>query len=293
MAVALSTAVPEIAPKDALLTADQMARFVMDGFLEVEGLVPDDLNQAVYEDQLRSVDANGLKPQFGWHITDRPSAFYQSSEACRRVHELPAVRAILQSLLGPHWVMNHSALHATPPHTQTAQAWHVDAGGRRQVRLVDDPPYQFDVLTAYFTHDVPYEMGPTLVQPGSHLRTVAGQDLARYKNIVGQRRLSGKGGRIVFFHDALWHCAQQNSTNQWRFMFKIRCNPKVPQRGQFNTDGWDSPEMRRLFLKGKGLHALNGDAAIMTMQRADWWRYLCSADALPDPSGTGAHGDYA
>ena len=54
--------------------------------------------------------------------------------------------------------------------------------------------WSFDILTAYFAHDTPHEMGPTLVLPGSHMRSVLGPDAARYKNIAGQKRLSGKAG---------------------------------------------------------------------------------------------------
>ena len=161
------------------------------------------------------------------------------------------------------------------------------------MRLPKVPPYSFDILTAYFPHDTPYEMGPTLVLPGSHMRSVLGNDISRYKNICGQKRLSGPGGRLVFMHEALWHCAQTNQTDQWRFMFKIRYNPRVPQRGLFDTDGWDNDAMRRFFRTNKGAHSLTGESPAVVTERANWWRYLCNADELDDPSGTGGHGDHA
>ena len=250
----------EVQTETQLLSARQMAQFVIDGFLEFDDIIPQDLVEAVYADELKAVDESGLKTQFRWHITDNPHGFYEFSEAVREVHALPAVKAVLQSLLGPRHQANHSALHATPPLLKQAQNWHVDAGGRRQVRLPKIDPYSFDILTAFFAHDTPHEMGPTLILPGSHMRSVLGPDVGRYKNIVGQRRLSGKAGRIVFFHEAMWHCAQPNATEQWRFMFKIRYNPQVPQRKQFDTDGWDSPEIRRFFRVNKGTHNLSGEA---------------------------------
>ena len=283
----------EVQTETRLLSARQMAQFVIDGFLEFDDIIPQELVDAVYADELKAVDEFGLKKQFAWHITDNPHGFYEFSEAVREVHNLPAVKAVLQSLLGPRHQANHSALHATPPLRKEAQNWHVDAGGRRQVRLPKIDPYSFDILTAFFAHDTPDEMGPTLILPGSHMRSVLGPDLGRYKNIEGQRRLSGKAGRIVFFHEAMWHCAQPNATEQWRFMFKIRYNPQVAQRGQFDTEGWDSPEIRRFFRVNKSTHNLSGEADAVAWARADWWRYLCGADELVDPSGTNAHGDYA
>ncbi len=43
----------------------------------------------------------------------------------------------------------------------------------------------------------------------------------------------------------------------------------------------------------KNAHNLTGESSAVAQERADWWRYLCGADELADPSGTGAHGDYA
>ena len=282
----------EVQTGTELLSARQMAQFAIDGFLEFDDMIPQDLVEAVYEDELKTVDEDGLNERFRWHVTDNPNGFYEFSEAVREVHALPAVKAVLRSLLGPGYQVNHSALHATPPLHKEAQRWHVDSGGKRQVRLPKIEQYSFDILTAFFAHDTPGEMGPTLILPGSHMRWVLGPDIGRYKNIVGQRKLSGKAGRMVFFHEGLWHCAQPNATEQWRFMFKVRYNPRVRQRKLFNTEGWDSPEIRRFFRVNKRTHDLSGEADAVGWTRADWWRYLCGADEMVDPSGTLSHGDY-
>ena len=276
-----------------LLSVGQMAQFVLDGYLEFDNLIPEELNQAVYEDQLRSVSGSVLKDEFRWNQVDNRKAFYDYSEAVREVHDLPAVRAVLQSLVGPNPRHNHSACHITPPHKQESQSWHVDGGGRRRMRLKNDHPYHFDVLTAYFTHDVPYEMGPTLILPGSHMRHVLGGDIARYKNIAGQKRLEGKGGRIAFIHDAIWHCAQPNQTDETRFMFKIRFNPAVPQQQLFNTEGWDNQEIRNYFLRHRHKNALTGETAAVGPDMVDWWHYLCGVEPRHDPSGLRTHGDFA
>ena len=275
----------------ALLSVQQMAQFVIDGYLEFDDLIPDGLVEAVVSDLQETVDVSGLKNQFRWNQTDNPHGFYEFSEAVRNVHMLPGVKAVLQSLLGPGYLFDHSAIHATAPHHRKAQNWHVDAGGRRQLKYPNANPYTFDVLTAFFPHDTPDDMGPTLILPGSHIRGVLGSDTARYKNIRGQKRLSGKAGRIIFFHEALWHCAQPNRTDAWRFMFKIRFCPRVPQQQQFDTEGWDSEEIRRFLRKNARTHSLTGEWSAVTQIRASWWRYLCGAEELSDPSGTGTHGD--
>ena len=105
----------EVQTGTELLTARQMAQFAIDGFLEFDDIVPQDLVEAVYEDEIKTVDENGLNERFRWHITDNPHGFYEFSEATREVQNLPAVKAVLRSLLGPGYQANHSALHATPP----------------------------------------------------------------------------------------------------------------------------------------------------------------------------------
>lgn len=266
----MTTAAPP-AETAARLDMHQMAQFVMDGFIEFDDLVPEDLNAAVHEEQLRAPTDARWEPKI-------PDAFLDTSPATQAVLELPRFKAVLASLLGPSYIHDHSYLHITPAGQRSAQSWHVDHD-RAGRRLTRDDFYRFNILIAYFTHDVPREMGPTLILPGSHLRQV-GHDIARYRNIAGQKHLSGPGGRIAFIHDAVWHCAQPNLTDRPRFMFKVRYHPAEPQRGHFDATGWDSLDMWRLFRDNVNRHAWQGSASDrVAALRDDWWRYLCGAEA--------------
>lgn len=240
--------------REHLLSAAQMAQFAADGYLLFPGFVPGDLNRAVYADQ-----------QAGhghWH----------DSQATRAVFELPQVKGILQSLVGTNPVYDHSALHIVGPNQHEAQIWHGDS-------IIDARPFAFDVQAMYFSHDAPPEMGPTLVLPGSHLRRISYLTIARYKNIVGQKQLAGPAGTIGFLHHALWHCAQPNHLDKTRYMFKLRLRPGEEQRGLFNTDGYDTPEVRQIL--GGARHAWHGDQdRAENVQRAKFWRYLCGDDSV-------------
>src|SRR5262245_38715155 len=88
-----------------LLTATQMAEFVRDGYLMIEGLVPSELNAPVYADQ---VAGNGR-----WH----------ESESIKAVFEWEPVKGILQSLVGECPIYDHSALHVVGPNQHGAQVW--------------------------------------------------------------------------------------------------------------------------------------------------------------------------
>jgi ectoine hydroxylase-related dioxygenase (phytanoyl-CoA dioxygenase family) len=271
--------VAPISPPDGngLLSVDQMARFVVDGYLEFGDLIPEELNRAVYEDQSQCVVGTELKEDHQWHVTDNNNSFYEYSAAVREVHNLPQVRAVIRSLVGPGSNINHSSLHATPPHQKRSQSWHVDDGYPTFYEIVSRPPHSFDVLTAYFTHHVTHEMGPTLILPGSHMRNVSGKQLARYKNLEGQKSLAGPGGRIIFMHANLWHCGQGNLTDDFRFMFKIRFTPRVAQQRQFNYDDWDSDHIRNYFLRNNHTHILTGEALEVVADREAWWEFLCAS----------------
>ena len=67
----------------------------------------------------------------------------------------------------------------------------------------------------------------------------------------------------------------------------------MPQQKLFNTEGWDSREIRNYFLGQRHKHNLTGDWAAHGPDMVDWWHYLCGQEPLHDPSGLGTHGDFA
>ena len=240
--------------KQHLLTAKQMAKFVSDGFIMFDDLIPEEMNRAAHADQEAGIGH--------WH----------QSEATRAIFELPSVKGVVQSLLGKNPVYDHSALHVVGAMQGKAQEWHADS-------IIDARPFGFDVQMMYFSHDAPEEMGPTLVLPGSHLRRASNMSISRYKNILGQRQLAGKAGTIAFTHQAIWHCAQPNKTDTTRYMFKLRLRAGEEQRGLFNLDGYDDPEVKRLVLGARQPWFGEQDRA-ENVTRAKFWRYLCNDDKL-------------
>lgn len=248
-----------------LLTASQMARFVTDGFLMLERLVPQEVNEAVYADE-RRLESAGYQ-------------FWRESDAVRAAFELPQVKGAVQSFVGVNPGYDHSYLHIVRGGHRIGQEWHADS-------VIDTRPFAFDVQAFYFAHDAPDEMGPTLVLPGSHLRKANTSSIARYKNILGQRRLAAPAGTIVFMHHGIWHCAQPNMTDQTRYVFKLRLRPGEAQRGLFNTDGYDSDEVSAIIRQGYQKWQGN-EARLDHVQRARFWRYITGDDAI-DVSFEGA-----
>lgn len=243
----------KVAPEH-LLNAEQMAQFVRDGYLLMEEFVPQELNEAVYADQEAGI------------------GYWDKSNAIRAVFDWEPVKGILQSLVGENPVYDHSALHIVRPQQHEAQVWHADS-------IIDARPYAFDVQAMYFSHDCPKEMGPTLILPGSHLRRASNLSISRYKNIVGQKQFVCRAGTIAFLHQALWHCAQPNHTDKTRYMFKLRLRPGEPQRGLFNTEGYNAPDVRRTVSAFTQKWHGEQDRAESVL-RAKLWRYVCGDDSM-------------
>lgn len=215
--------------KQYLLNSKQMAEFVARGFLRFDEFIPDDVNQAV----MAEIDAGTVKSQpAGTPL----SQCYPEPSAIGRMLRRPEVQGIIQSLVGPDPLFDHHAIHVRQANEGAAQHMHGDS--------TIDVRMHFDIQLMYFPHDVPLEMGGTLLVPGSHFRRINEMDIARYQNIVGQIPMVCKAGTLLVLHHGIWHCGRQNKTDRVRYMFKIRLNPTVRQLRLWNTDDL-SDEVRR------------------------------------------------
>ncbi|MEM8862118.1 MAG: phytanoyl-CoA dioxygenase family protein [Chloroflexota bacterium] len=207
--------------KQVLLNSRQMAHFVADGYLRFDGLVPDEINQAV----MAEIDAGGIQgAPAGTPLPD----CYQGS-AIRRMLDLPQIQGLIHSLVGPNSLFDHDAVHVREPMEGSAQGLHADS-------IIDTRWEDFDIQIMYFPHEVPLEMGGTLVLPGSHFRRVNEMDIAGYQNMAGQIPMVCPAGSILVLHHGIWHCGRQNKTDQRRYMFKVRLNPSVAQKNLWNTE---------------------------------------------------------
>jgi ectoine hydroxylase-related dioxygenase (phytanoyl-CoA dioxygenase family) len=242
------------------LTAEEMADFVMNGFLLFDGLVPDEWNQRMLS-ELKSYEGH-------------KNFFWFQSETIQKIFGLPKIKAIIDSLLGEHPVYDHSSIHIVGPKHLRGQYFHSDS-------MIDSRRFAFDVQAFYFPHDTPEEMGPTLVLPGSHLRLTSNRSLARLKNVVGQMRLAGKAGTVGFLHHGIWHCAQPNHTDTTRYMFKLRLRPGQPQRGLFDLTDYDSEMLKWKFQLLTDRHQwLGTETGVEQSNYARLWRYVTGDDHI-------------
>ena len=207
--------------KKYLLTTAQMAEFVARGFLRFDELVPEAINR----DVMAAVDAGGIDAApAGTPL----SHCYPQPSPIGAMLRIPEIQGIVHSLVGPDPLFDHHAIHVRQPNEGKAQGMHGDS--------IIDTRMHFDIQLMYFPHDVPLEMGGTLLVPGSQYRRINEADIARYQNFAGQVPMVCKAGSLLALHHGIWHCGRQNKTDRKRYMYKIRLNPVVRQYRLWNTD---------------------------------------------------------
>jgi len=207
--------------KKYLLTTAQMAEFVARGFLRFDELVPEAINR----DVMAAFDAGGIDAApAGTPL----SHCYPQPSPIGAMLRIPKIQGIIHSLVGPDPLFDHHAIHVRQPNEGKAQGMHGDS--------IIDTRMHFDIQLMYFPHDVPLEMGGTLLVPGSQYRRINEADIARYQNFAGQVPMVCMAGSLLALHHGIWHCGRQNKTDRKRYMYKIRLNPVVRQYRLWNTD---------------------------------------------------------
>ena len=283
---------------DHRLTTLEMARFVADGFLRFESLVPDSINARVI-DELRDLASVKLRQAAGGGVAENAaeaghgrslaplSACYPEPSVLGEMLRLPQVQGIITSLVGADPFFDHDFVHLLPAGSTYAQHLHVDA-------VIDSRDPSFDVQLFYYPTEVKPGEGGTRFVPGTHLRHTRAEGVARYQNILGEQQYSGPAGTLVVFHQGLWHAGRPNPGATDRWMYKIRLNPREPQVRLWNPDDFEAihndasdhtfahmredsvAEVLRTMQPWQQGH----EARYEQMERARLWRYLSGDDAF-------------
>ena len=262
--------------KQYLLTSAQMASFTARGFLRFDELVPPAMNDAF----VRQIDAGTItRAPAGTPLSE----CYPAPSAIGDVLRMPEIQGIIQSLVGSDPLFDHHAIHVRQPNQGRAQGLHGDS--------IIDTRMHFDIQLMYFPHDVPLEMGGTLLVPGTHYRRINEADVARYQNMLGQIPMVCKAGTLLALHHGIWHCGRRNETERIRYMYKIRLNPTVRQLRLWNTDdlqdgsGYQQPDPNRaeeadvLRILGKGEPWFEfATGRLEYVNRIKMWRFLTGDD---------------
>jgi ectoine hydroxylase-related dioxygenase (phytanoyl-CoA dioxygenase family) len=122
---------------------------------------------------------------------------------------------------------NHRHCHVNPPGTRS-QSWHQDGTNKRHHQVQT-------VLAMYYPQDVPAELGPTVLMPGTHFRNAPTDRMATYANFREQVLLTVKAGTVAIAHYDIWHAATANRGDRTRYMLKFL----FTRVGDPATPSWD------------------------------------------------------
>lgn len=187
-----------------LLTDEQMAQFIVDGYLVLRNDLPQELHRKVMADIHYALTNEGNP---GNNILPRVPDI-------GKFFDTPTVRGALMSVLGPDYYMHpHRHCHYNRPGNQTPGGgqWHKD--GYWSAMRSHRPWW---AMIFYYTQDITEGMGPTAILPGSHYYD-------RFPGADGRELLpTGKAGTMVLVHFDLWHRASVNSSTVDRYMLKFQ-----------------------------------------------------------------------
>lgn len=192
-----------------LLSDDQVADFVINGYHIVEPQFTPEFHAGVY-DELQALPTNPGD--------DINKAVPKIDE----VYEHPAVVGALASLLGSDYTRAaHRHCHRNHPGTRSQQ-WHQDSLNIPMLTNGHgrEPENVKSVLVMYYPQDVSSTMGPTALIPGSHLFLAAGDRNASHGNFRDQIVAAVPAGSVLILHYDIWHAGTANTSDQVRYMVK-------------------------------------------------------------------------
>ena len=178
----------------------QMVEFCRNGYVMLEGVVPDEVNRRAVE----FLDE---------HDSPEPSEILEQDWFVDGVIKNPAGAGAVRSLLGkdftlPAMMANHRVTCPAP-----ALNWHQDGGSILTPRL--------DYLQVfYYPEAATRELGPTEILPGSHLYRGYGGLLSRLRSVRQSVLTASSAGTIFVTVYSIWHRRSASAGSG------IRNNPK-------------------------------------------------------------------
>ena len=220
------------------LTSLQVAGFVADGALRFDGIVPRALGDAALAELAGGgppspFGADPASPAAAW--SGRPLAgLFRDWPALAAVLELPAVAAVDREPAGtgPDLRPPLRARDRAAQRMEPALARRRDP--RSAARRLRHPALL--LLPRHAARDGRHDVScPAATCGGS---TNSRSPATRTSS--AQEAMACPAGSLLVCHHGIWHCGQPNRTDRSRTMFKLRLNPRVPQRLV-----WDTADLRR------------------------------------------------
>ena len=205
------------------LTDTQVLQFCRDGFLTLEGVVPDEINQRACDYLRGKTPANPSYIPEGLTQADleRIRSSHEPSTIlledwfieCVLLNEqlAGALRSLLGKNVGPPVLVSDHSIECPAP----SQGWHQDADH------IFGPEVNF-IEVFYFPQDTPLEMGPTEIVPGTHIGP-APRD-AEHEGVP----TGGPAGTFALHSQSILHRRGESTGKGLRHMLKYNYWRTVP-----------------------------------------------------------------
>ncbi len=243
-----------------LLTDDEVARFITDGYLILTPDVSPALHQRIDE-------------RLMWLLHKEPNPGNNILPAVPEMHDVlnsSVVHGALTSILGHDYVLHpHRFVHNNEPGkvedgtpkvgqgSHTFVGWHQDDHSPLARARYHFPRY---AMVLYYPQDTPIEMGPTQLIPATHLnRRFTQEEMNR------GIQAAGPAGTCVLVHFDIVHGGSLNIADRTRNMAKFvfaRCSEPTEPAWENAREEWRAPQDR----------LAPYDNAIVWKRHWDWMR---------------------
>jgi len=185
--------------------------FCKRGFLILEGVVDDDINQRTTE-YLEEYDG------------EQPTEILSEGWFVDKVIKCPQAAGVIRSLLGKEFGLPISMSNHRVRTPQPVQDWHIDGGAKYGPQL--------DYLQVFYLPlGCSRELGPTEFLPGSHFLFSHRDAMKQLGRIRGSHHAVAPPGSIIITHYGIWHRRSESSVaglrnalkyNYWRRSLPVR-----------------------------------------------------------------------
>ena len=198
------------------LTDSQVLDVCKQGYLVLEGVVPEEINRRTVE----FVDNNPvIEPT---EILDED--WFVEGVICQ-----PEAAGAVRSLLGRNFVLPILMSNHRTHMPLEAQRWHRDGGSQYG-------PAQHYLQVFYYPETCTREMGPTELLPGSHHIFSLSRQMAHYGKIKSSAYAAVPAGSIIITVYSIWHRRSDSTASGIRNMLKYNYWRTVPPERDWIID---------------------------------------------------------
>ncbi len=243
------------------MTDEQVMRFIGDGYIVLEGIIPDEINR-----QCEFLS--------GGRLTD----FARTDTFQNTVFLHPEVAGVIRSLLGPDFLVPVNAHHHLYEQPHRGQTWHTDG-------LTEQGYGIYHLQCYYYPQPVQIEDGPTMILPGSQFRLVDREAIAHYGDIFGQKSLTVPAGTVALTRYGIWHKAGPKLNNRRRGMIKFSYFRTADPTRDWLIDSDDLPEFVH---QPRQAYATEVESYRDISRCKRTWRWMCGQKDTPSDIAHGA-----